>query len=68
MNRKTVGRLVRVARLRSGLTQSEVARRSGLSPEYLSRLEAGKFSPTIETLQRIGAALGVSIFTILRKS
>ena len=53
------------ARLRRGLSQRLVSRRSGLDPGYLSRIEHGKIRPTLETALRIAEALGVPLGEIL---
>lgn len=52
------GRL-REARERLGLTQEEVARRSGVHVTEISRMEAGKRDPKISTLRRLANALEV---------
>jgi ribosome-binding protein aMBF1 (putative translation factor) len=41
----------------AGLSQSELARRAGLSPETINRLEKGKHSPDTATLAKIDKAL-----------
>jgi DNA-binding XRE family transcriptional regulator len=41
----------------AGLTQSELARRAGLRPETINRLEKGKHSPDTATLAKITKAL-----------
>jgi len=41
----------------AGLSQSELARRSGLRPETINRLEKGKHSPDTATLAKITKAL-----------
>lgn len=46
------------AREQSGLTQAELARRCGMTQSALSRLETGKSSPTIKTLQQLARGLG----------
>lgn len=43
------------------MTAQELAALAKVSPAYLSRLEHGKFSPTVATLTRIVHALGVSV-------
>jgi transcriptional regulator with XRE-family HTH domain len=43
------------------LRAREVARRAGVSPAYLSRLENGKVSPTVTTLTRVVQAMGESV-------
>jgi DNA-binding XRE family transcriptional regulator len=40
-----------------GLTQVELARRAGIAAESLNRIEKGKLTPTITTLQKIDRAL-----------
>jgi transcriptional regulator with XRE-family HTH domain len=54
----SVGRLVRDARLRSGLSQRSLARRAGTSQAAISRIERGLEQPTTERLEQILAGLG----------
>jgi transcriptional regulator with XRE-family HTH domain len=42
-----------------GLTQAEVAEKSGLTQGYLSDLEAGKREGTPQTLRKIAEAMGI---------
>ncbi len=44
-------------RRRLGLTQAELARRAGIRPESLNRIELGRVSPTIRTIKKIDQAL-----------
>jgi ribosome-binding protein aMBF1 (putative translation factor) len=44
-------------RLALGWSQRELARRSGISPETLCRIESGRTTPTLATVQRIDMAL-----------
>lgn len=46
----TFGDFIRQERVRAGLKLSEAARQLGISPSYLSRLEAGDFKPPSGTL------------------
>jgi DNA-binding XRE family transcriptional regulator len=46
------------ARYEKSLTQKELADRAGLGQASLSRIETGKVSPDIATLQKIASALG----------
>jgi transcriptional regulator with XRE-family HTH domain len=41
----------------AGLSQSELARRSGVRPETINRLEKGRHSPDTATLTKISKAL-----------
>jgi transcriptional regulator with XRE-family HTH domain len=51
------GTLVRTARLRQGLTQRELARRSRVSQPMISSIERGLQDPRYGTLERILAAI-----------
>ena len=44
-------------RRRLGLTQIELARRAGIRPETLNRIEQGKTSPSVATVDKIDRAL-----------
>ncbi len=41
-----------------GLTQSEFAKRCGMKQSALSRLQTGKTSPTLKTLQQLADGMG----------
>ena len=58
--RKLVGRNVARIRHEKGLTQEDVAARSGFSQQYLSSLERGRRNPTVITLYELAQALDVS--------
>lgn len=54
-------RMIREMRIGAGLTQAELAARTGMSQPDISRLEAGvgKHGPSVETLQRLTDACGL---------
>src|SRR3954465_14536137 len=56
-----VARNAKRFRVERGLSLGDVARRSGLSKQTLSKLENGVGNPTVETLAALGAALDVSL-------
>ncbi len=58
--RKLIGTNVRNARIANGMTQEELAERSGFSQQYISGLERGRRNPTIVSIYELGQALGVS--------
>lgn len=60
-----VGRAVRAARSRAGLTLSEVAKRSNVTQAFLSQVEHGRTMPSLLSLHRIADALGVSAQALL---
>jgi transcriptional regulator with XRE-family HTH domain len=64
--RKLVGRNVKRIRLEKGLTQEQLAERSGFSQQYLSGLEAGRRNPTVVSIYELATALGVSHVELVR--
>ena len=50
--------MLREARARAGLSQSELARRAGVPQSVVSEYEAGKRQPALPTLARLVAATG----------
>lgn len=49
------------ARKNAGLTQQELAERLGVDKGYVSRLERGLTIPSVSTLYRIAAAMGLAV-------
>jgi DNA-binding XRE family transcriptional regulator len=45
------------ARRKLGISQAELAKRAGIRVETLNRIEKGKHSPTLRTMQKIDRAL-----------
>lgn len=56
-----IGQSIRARRKALGLTLEEVARRSGLSPAFISQAERGKASPSIVSLLSLAEALEVTL-------
>ena len=63
-----LGLRLRAARERVGVTLREVARRTGLSPSFLSQLERDQVSPSIASLKQVATALGVRVADLLAES
>ena len=57
------GRYVRDLRQARGLTQEQLAERSGLSTDAVRRIEHGRFSPTLTTLSKLAHGLRLSLST-----
>ncbi|MBR5162394.1 MAG: helix-turn-helix transcriptional regulator [Schwartzia sp.] len=49
------------ARKESGLTQKQLADKTGITQADISRLENGSANPSLRTLQRLAAGMGMSI-------
>lgn len=56
-----LGEVVRKLRLQRNLTVRDLAEKTNLSYAYISQIENGKRTPTIETLDKLAKALGVTI-------
>ena len=52
--------------MRSKLNYSEVARKSGLSVSFISRLMRGKRSPSLSSFVRVAKAINVDANKMLR--
>lgn len=63
--RRLVGRNFARVRRDKGLTQEQVAERSGFSQQYISGLEQGRRNPTIVTVYELAQALGVGYLELL---
>ena len=56
-----IGVTIRGFRLQKGLSQGDIEKRTGLLRCYLSRVENGHTVPSLETLQKIAAALDLPL-------
>lgn len=61
---KEIGIGIKNTRLTVGITQAELARRLGVTPQAISQYERGEKKPKIETIKKIADALGVSWFQL----
>lgn len=60
-----LGQRLRALRLEAGLTQAELARRTGIHRPNIARVEAGRHTPSLETLSRLAQAIGVPTTRVL---
>lgn len=63
--RKIVGDNFARIRRERGLTQEQVAERSGFSQQYLSSLERGQRNPTIITIYELSLALETTYSSLI---
>lgn len=60
-----MGDRVRAARLARGWGRSQLARKAGVTPSYLGRLEKGVYKrPSVEKLRAIAGALGRTVLDL----
>src|SRR5438067_13380805 len=63
-----IGRLVRLARAKRGMTRRQLAHGSGASERYLAQIESGQGNPSVIMLSSIAQALDVPIIELLPRS
>ncbi len=56
---------LKALRAKWGLSQEALAKKAGISREYLARLEAGQHDPPLSTLTRLAKALRVKVGDLL---
>jgi HTH-type transcriptional regulator/antitoxin HipB len=59
------GKRLEAARIKEGLSQSELARRSGLHQSHISKLEAGRMEPRVTTIFTLADAIGIRAGALL---
>lgn len=57
---------VRRIRLKKGLSQAALAKRAGLSPNYIGTLERGLQNASLKTLEKLAKGLGCSMSETFR--
>ncbi|MFA9479352.1 helix-turn-helix domain-containing protein [Phycisphaerales bacterium AB-hyl4] len=62
-----LGEELKHARLAAGLTQEQLAAKAKLTREYVSLLERGQKSPTVDTLLRLCKAMNASAGAMLSR-
>ena len=60
-HRRLLGEAIRAKRRRAGFSQERLAEKADLSTVFISRIERGKESPSVDNLLRIAKALGVRV-------
>jgi XRE family aerobic/anaerobic benzoate catabolism transcriptional regulator len=63
-----VGRLLRLARAKRGMTRRHLAHASGTSERYLAQIESGQGNPSVVVLSAIADALEVPIADLLPRA
>lgn len=57
----SIGDQIKRARIKAGLTQSEVAKRSAVSQNDISRIESGKVDARLSKIERITSVLEMDL-------
>ena len=59
--RDRIGLRITSLRKSKGLTQEQLADMAGLQRTHVSRIEAGRYAVTLETIEAIAEALGMTV-------
>lgn len=62
-----LGEQIARARQESGLTREELAERAGITPGTVAKIETGRFSASVDLLDRVATALGCRIAIVGRR-
>jgi transcriptional regulator with XRE-family HTH domain len=62
---KQMGRRLKKLREEQDMSRAELAEAAGISREYVRRLEAGEYDPTVGMIQKLAKALGVPVTELL---
>ncbi len=64
---KLIGQRIRNHRIQQGLSQEKLAELSKCHPTYIGQVERGEKNATIESIEKISSALGVSLSKLFEK-
>ena len=64
LTKRSFGRHIRSLRKARGLTQDKLAEKSGVAVDTIRRLEMGSFSPSLDTLTKIGTGMSLRLSTM----
>lgn len=56
----TVGEIISMVRARKGWSARELSRRAGLSPSYVTKVEAGEIEPSFKAFSALAVALNMT--------
>jgi transcriptional regulator with XRE-family HTH domain len=63
--RQIVARNLRILRKQKGLSQEELAFQAGINRNYVGQIEREEKSPTVDTIEKLASALGITPFSLL---
>jgi len=64
---KVLGQRIRNYRTSKGLSQEKLAELAGCHPTYIGQIERGEKNATIESIEKIAAALNISLSNLFEK-
>jgi transcriptional regulator with XRE-family HTH domain len=66
--RRRLGEVLRRARVEAGLTQEQLAERAGVHDTYVSLLERGLSSPSVDTIAAKAKGLGTKAHVLIESA
>ncbi len=64
---KAIGQRIRNYRTSKHLSQEKLSELSGCHPTYIGQIERGEKNATVESIEKISAALGISLSKLFEK-
>jgi transcriptional regulator with XRE-family HTH domain len=64
--RSELGKRIRMLRSQRGWSQEEFADICALNRSYMGRIERGELNLTLDSLQKVGKGLGLSVSALLK--
>lgn len=64
--RHIIGTRIKNKRNQTGLTQEQLAEKAGMHPTYMGKLERGDKSATLDSLEKVVNALGLSYIDLFK--
>jgi transcriptional regulator with XRE-family HTH domain len=64
-HRRLLGEAIRATRKKAGFSQEKLAEKACLSTVFISRIERGVESPSVDNLLKIAKALGVRVRNLI---
>ncbi len=61
ISKELLGARIKELRKRRGLSQEQLSEKIGIDPKHLSRIKVGKSYPSMNTLDKIAAAMNIEI-------
>jgi transcriptional regulator with XRE-family HTH domain len=66
-HRRLLGETIRAKRKSANLTQEKLAEKADLSTIFISRIERGKESPSVDSLVKIARALSTNVRDLVKR-
>ena len=66
-HRRLLGEAIRIQRKKKRWSQERLAEKADLSTVFISRVERGKESPSLDSLVKIARALGIRVRDLVRQ-